>query len=64
VASSIKKKNIQIYLYYIIKKKKTTKKVYTAGVVIPTPIAETRYYHRSLNPKKLIEVGFSSLGPK
>jgi len=38
--------------------------VYTAGVVIPTPIAETRYYHRSLNPKKLIEVGFSSLGPK
>lgn len=37
--------------------------VYTAGVVLPTPIAQTRYFHRSLNPKKLIEVGFSSLGP-
>lgn len=35
--------------------------VYTAGVVIPSPIAETTYYHRSLNPKKLVEVGFSSL---
>jgi glycylpeptide N-tetradecanoyltransferase len=31
-------------------------KVYTAGVVIPTPISQTRYHHRSLNPKKLIEV--------
>ena len=30
--------------------------VYTAGVVIPTPISQTRYHHRSLNPKKLIEV--------
>jgi len=29
--------------------------------VIPTPIGETTYYHRSLNPKKLIDVGFSSL---
>ena len=63
MASSIKKKYIIILILYY-KKKKTTKKVYTAGVVIPTPIAETRYYHRSLNPKKLIEVGFSSLGPK
>jgi glycylpeptide N-tetradecanoyltransferase len=35
--------------------------VYTAGVVIPSPIAETTYYHRSLNPKKLVDVGFSSL---
>ena len=34
--------------------------IYTAGVVIPTPIAATTYYHRSLNPKKLVEVGFSS----
>lgn len=30
--------------------------VYTAGVVLPTPLACCRYYHRSLNPKKLIEV--------
>lgn len=34
---------------------------YTAGVVLPTPIAKARYWHRSLNPKKLIEVGFSRL---
>lgn len=36
--------------------------IYTAGVLIPTPIGEARYYHRSLNPKKLIESNFSSLG--
>ena len=35
--------------------------VYTAGVVIPSPIAEATYWHRSLNPKKLVEVKFSSL---
>lgn len=35
--------------------------LYTAGVVIPRPVATTTYYHRSLNPKKLVEVGFSSL---
>mmetsp|Transcript_43179 Transcript_43179/g.94140 ORF Transcript_43179/g.94140 Transcript_43179/m.94140 type:complete len:481 (+) Transcript_43179:86-1528(+) len=38
--------------------------VYTAGVVLPCPVSECRYYHRSLNPKKLIEVGFSHLGPR
>ena len=36
--------------------------VYTAGALIPTPIGKARYYHRSLKPKKLIEVNFSSLG--
>jgi len=35
--------------------------VYTAGVTLPTPFTEARYYHRSLNPKKLVEVGFSGL---
>jgi glycylpeptide N-tetradecanoyltransferase len=35
--------------------------MYTAGVVIPRPIATTTYYHRSLNAKKLVEVGFNSL---
>jgi len=35
--------------------------VYTAGVVLPKPVAKNRYYHRSLNPKKLISVGFSHL---
>jgi glycylpeptide N-tetradecanoyltransferase len=35
--------------------------VFTAGIVIPRPIATASYYHRSLNPKKLIEAGFSVL---
>lgn len=35
--------------------------IYTAGILIPLPIAKTTYWHRSLNPKKLVEVGFSSL---
>ena len=26
--------------------------VYTAGVVLPKPVASCRYYHRSLDPKK------------
>ncbi len=38
--------------------------VYTAGVVLPHPISSCRYYHRSLNPKKLIEVKFSHKHPK
>ena len=37
---------------------------YTAGVYIPRPISTCRYYHRSINPKKLIEVGFSRLAPR
>ncbi|TMW62104.1 hypothetical protein Poli38472_009597 [Pythium oligandrum] len=38
--------------------------VYTAGAVLPMPVSQCRYYHRSLNPKKLIEVGFSPLPPR
>lgn len=34
---------------------------YTAGVIIPSPVGKCRYWHRSLNPKKLIEVRFSHL---
>ncbi|CAI4229046.1 unnamed protein product [Auanema sp. JU1783] len=37
---------------------------YTAGIVIPKPVAICRYWHRSLNPKKLIEVKFSHLSAK
>mmetsp|Transcript_8940 Transcript_8940/g.6708 ORF Transcript_8940/g.6708 Transcript_8940/m.6708 type:complete len:148 (+) Transcript_8940:555-998(+) len=37
--------------------------IYTAGIVIPTPIARTTYWHRSLNPKKLLDIGFSCLPP-
>ena len=35
--------------------------LYTSGTMLPTPIAQTRYYHRSLNPRKLINVNFSYL---
>ena len=34
---------------------------YTAGVVLPKPVGTAQYWHRSLNPKKLISVGFSRL---
>ncbi|XP_072952637.1 glycylpeptide N-tetradecanoyltransferase 1-like [Typha angustifolia] len=37
---------------------------YTAGIVLPTPVTTCRYWHRSLNPKKLIDVGFSRLGAR
>lgn len=37
---------------------------YTAGVKLPGTVGECRYYHRSINPQKLIEVGFSHLRPK
>ena len=33
--------------------------VYTAGQLLPVPVSTARYYHRSLNPKKLVNVGFS-----
>ena len=35
--------------------------VYTAGVTLPTPIATCQYYHRSLNVKKLVDIGFHHL---
>jgi glycylpeptide N-tetradecanoyltransferase len=35
--------------------------VYTAGVILPSPVSKCRYWHRSLNPKKLIETQFSHL---
>jgi glycylpeptide N-tetradecanoyltransferase len=38
--------------------------VYTAGVVLPSPVAECRYWHRSLNPKKLVEVGFTRISER
>ncbi|KAB1211330.1 Glycylpeptide N-tetradecanoyltransferase 1 [Morella rubra] len=37
---------------------------YTAGVVLPTPVSTCQYWHRSLNPRKLIDVGFSRLGAR
>ena len=35
--------------------------LYTSGTILPTPISTCRYYHRSLNWKKLYEAGFSGL---
>lgn len=35
--------------------------IYTSGTLLPTPFGQARYYHRSLNPKKLIDVKFSYL---
>ncbi|CAA3020116.1 glycylpeptide N-tetradecanoyltransferase 1-like [Olea europaea var. sylvestris] len=37
---------------------------YTAGVLLPTPVITCQYWHRTLNPKKLIDVGFSRLGDR
>ncbi|KAG6428593.1 hypothetical protein SASPL_112845 [Salvia splendens] len=37
---------------------------YTAGVLLPTPVATCQYWHRTLNPKKLIDIGFSRLGDR
>ena len=38
--------------------------VYTAGRILPRPVSVSRYWHRSLNPKKLVNVGFSHKPPK
>uniref|UniRef100_A0A915CTN1 Glycylpeptide N-tetradecanoyltransferase n=1 Tax=Ditylenchus dipsaci TaxID=166011 RepID=A0A915CTN1_9BILA len=35
---------------------------FTAGIIIPKPVGACRYWHRSLNPKKLIETNFSHVG--
>lgn len=33
--------------------------LYTAGVLLPTPVTTCRYYHRCLNIKKLVDVQFT-----
>ena len=35
--------------------------IYTAGVLLPTPVSTCRYFHRSLDWQKLYEVSFSPL---
>lgn len=37
--------------------------IYTSGKTLPTPFTQATYWHRSLNPKKLIDIRFSGLGP-
>ncbi|TFY67081.1 hypothetical protein EVG20_g4072 [Dentipellis fragilis] len=33
--------------------------IYTAGVLLPTPVSTCRYYHRTLNVPKLVDVKFT-----
>lgn len=35
---------------------------YTSGTFLPRPVTQCKYFHRSLNPKKLVECGFSGAG--
>ena len=35
--------------------------IYTAGVMLPTPVSTCRYYHRSLDWEKLFDLGFSPM---
>lgn len=37
--------------------------VYTGGIVLPKPVSTCRYYHRSLDWKKLYDIGFSPMPP-
>lgn len=34
---------------------------YTAGVMLPTPFADTTYFHRCISTKKVVEIGFFHL---
>ena len=34
--------------------------VYTAGLLLPKPVVSCRYWHRAINAKKLVDVGFSA----
>ncbi|CBQ73040.1 related to NMT1-N-myristoyltransferase [Sporisorium reilianum SRZ2] len=35
--------------------------IYTVGSVLPTPVSCARYYHRTINARKLTEIGFSAV---
>uniref|UniRef100_A0A1I7WPA7 Glycylpeptide N-tetradecanoyltransferase n=1 Tax=Heterorhabditis bacteriophora TaxID=37862 RepID=A0A1I7WPA7_HETBA len=47
-----------------VNQQKIFQAAYTAGIVLPKPVATCRYWHRSLNPRKLIDVKFSHLSAK
>lgn len=38
--------------------------IYTAGAVLPKPITRAQYWHRSINIKKLLDVGFTRLSER
>lgn len=35
--------------------------IYTSGTFLPTPFSRCQYYHRNLNPAKLVKLGFSAV---
>ncbi|WFD34290.1 glycylpeptide N-tetradecanoyltransferase [Malassezia cuniculi] len=35
--------------------------IYTVGSVLPTPVSCARYYHRTINAEKLLDIGFSAV---
>lgn len=35
--------------------------IYTVGAVLPTPVSCARYYHRTINATKLLDIGFSAV---
>ncbi|KAK4053683.1 glycylpeptide N-tetradecanoyltransferase [Microbotryomycetes sp. JL201] len=35
--------------------------IYTAGAYLPTPVTRCQYFHRNLNPSKLVKTGFSAI---
>ncbi|GAA6024956.1 hypothetical protein JCM11491_001316 [Sporobolomyces phaffii] len=35
--------------------------IYTSGTILPTPFTRCQYYHRNLNPAKLVKLGFSAV---
>lgn len=35
--------------------------IYTGGAVLPTPVSCARYYHRTLDAAKLLDIGFSAV---
>ncbi|KAK4048716.1 glycylpeptide N-tetradecanoyltransferase [Microbotryomycetes sp. JL221] len=35
--------------------------IYTAGAYLPTPVTRCQYFHRNLNPAKLVKTGFSAI---
>lgn len=37
--------------------------VYTAGIYLPKPATTCRYYHRTLNPQKLVGIRFTAVPP-
>lgn len=39
----------------------TFQAIYTSGTVLPTPFTTCQYYHRNLNPAKLVKLGFSAV---